>query len=508
MSFLKSSQEPRQKESSSASVRKKQKPNPDLLGFDLLFQLAHMSAVAAAGVTRAKIMSMAATIPTTTAHYFEDVDRIATSMNFQYAEACRIVGQKAQEEEVRGFFLRFASALNTGESESDFMAAEAAIQADAYGNVYERALETLKKWTDAFSALIVSAALIIVVATVSTMIFDLGTTFVGGLVVGMIGISGLGVWVIYRATPREIRTLRGTAALRSQVKVKKAFTMLFPAGLAMAALASLAKVDIGIIVIVFGAMMLPIGIMARRLDRRVTKYDEDIVTFLRVLGTTVSMIGTTPVVALSRMDMRSMPSLMEGVRRLRTRLEARISPEQSWTRFVDETGSELVGRSVRVFLDGTSLGGDPEEVGKRVSVLGSKVNQLRAKRRLVADSFTYLSLAMHAVISFLLIFVVEVVSGFNDLISNAGVNVPGGPGASIGSVLAFNSANLDFLRNSMIPVILVLGLVNALAPKVADGGYSHTFFYYLGLSMGLGGGALLVAPVLADLIFGAGQIVP
>ena len=205
--------------------------------------------------------------------------------------------------------------------------------------------------------------------------------------------------------------------------------------------------------------------------------------------------------------MRSMPSLAEGVRALRTRLVARVSPQLSWQRFVDETGSELVGRTIRIFLDGTSLGGNADVIGRRASVVGMKMNQLRAKRRLVSDSFTYLSMAMHAVIAFLLIFIVEIVNGFNQLIATAGVDVPGGPGASLGSVLAFNLANLEFLRKTMIPVILVLAVVNALAPKIADGGYAYTFFYYLGLTVILSGIALIVAPVFANIIFGVGETI-
>jgi flagellar protein FlaJ len=324
----------------------------------------------------------------------------------------------------------------------------------------------------------------------------------------MVGISGLGVWVIYRSVPREIRTLRGDAGDRTQAPVKRMVMMTMPVGLALAALATLIKVDFGIIMIVLGLLMLPAGFMAKALDRRVGKFDEDIATFLRVLGTTVSAIGTTPVVAMSRIDMRSMPSLVGGVRRLTTRLRARVAPDASWKRFVDETGSEIVARSVRVFLDGTNLGGDAEEVGKRASILGSKINQLRAKRRLVSSSFTYLSLAMHVVIAFLLIFIVEVVNGFNTLIASAGVDMPGGPGAALGSVLAFNLANLTFLRNSMVPVLVILGVVNALAPKVTDGGYALTLFYYLGLTSVLGGIAMVIAPILANLIFGATQIAP
>jgi flagellar protein FlaJ len=497
MSSSKSLTAPNKKASSKRVKPKTPKPNAELLGFDLLYQLAHMSAVAAAGVSRAKIMSMAATLRTSTAHYFDDVDKVAVAMNYPYAEAARVVGQKIEVQEIRGFLLRFASALNTGEPESDFLKAEASIQGEAYGNFYESRLETLKKWTDAFTALIVSASLIIVVATVSTMIFDLGMTFVGGLVLAMIGISLLGVWIIFRAVPREVRTIPGAGGDRTQAKVKKVMMMTMPAGLAAVAVASLLKLDFGLSLIGFGLLMMPVGVMAKRLDSRINKYDEDIATFLRVLGVTVSSIGSTAVVALGRIDMRSMP-----VRRLRTRLIARVDPVQSWQRFIDETGSELVNRSVRVYLDGTLLGGDPDEVGQRASLLGAKMNQLRAKRKLVAGSFTYLSMAMHVVIGFLLIFIVEVVGGFNELVSSAGVNVPGGPGAALGSVLAFNLDNLAFLRNSMVPVLLVLAVVNALAPKIAEGGYALTLFFYLGITTILSGVAMVVAPVLASVIFG------
>jgi archaellum biogenesis protein FlaJ (TadC family) len=100
----------------------------------------------------------------------------------------------------------------------------------------------------------------------------------------MIGISCLGVWIIYRAAPREIRTLQGEAGLRSQEKVRKAFIMLAPIGLALAALATLVKIDFGIMLLGLGLLLLPVGILAKRVDRKIKKQDEDIATFLRVLG--------------------------------------------------------------------------------------------------------------------------------------------------------------------------------------------------------------------------------
>ena len=157
---------------------------------------------------------------------------------------------------------------------------------------------------------------------------------------------------------------------------------------------------------------------------------------------------------------------------------------------------------------GRTLGGDAEEVGKRASLLGTKITQLREKRKLVSETFIYLSMAMQAVITFLLIFIVEIVNGFNTLIGTMGVGVPGGADAGLGSMLAFNLENLSFLKAAMLPVVVVLTLVNAIAPKVAAGDFSHAIFYYLGMSAVLGGFALVAAPVVANIIFGASTIGP
>lgn len=486
-------------------------PPEDKVGFDLLFQLAHLSSVSAAGMPRERMFRLAGEIPASTATYFKEIDRYVTSLGYQYAEACRMVGEAAPNEEVRTFLLRLSSALATGEKESDFFFNEAYVQAEAYGNIYEQHLETLKKWTDAFSALIVSAALIIVVATVSTMIYDLGTTFVGGLVVGMLLISGLGVWIIYRSAPREVKTLSSSsAAEESQARARLLFIILVPLSLMIASFMALAAVEVGIILLIVGGTILPVGLQAKRLDKQINRRDRDISTFLRVLGATVTAIGTTSVVALGRMDLRAMSSLAASAAGLRVRLLSRVATDLSWDKFVAESGSELVGRSVRVFQDGVNAGGDAEEIGRRAAVLSTKISMLRDKRLLVSSTFWWLSLAMHITISFLLIFIVEIVNGFNALIADAGAvgAASGGTGSAAGSVLAFNVQSLRLLQTMMIPVVIGLSVVNATAPKLADGGYGHTFFYYLGFTLAGAGAALLVAPYLADLIFTVGSSQP
>ena len=480
----------------------RQRPNRDLLGFDLLYQLTYLSAVAAAGIPRSHIFKLGAELPCTTAGYFHEVHRLAQSMNYQYAEACRLVGESVREPEVKSLLLRLSSSLATGEQPADFMNHEAHVQAEAYGNVYERNLEALRKWTDAYIALMVSVALIIVVATISTVIYNMGAGFLIGLVVVMLGISGLGSWIIYRTAPREVKTLPPPRGNLSQRLPRLLFLILVPGAMMAAAVLLMAGVPLGWVLAVVGVMLLPIGIAGWRLDAAVSRRDEDMSTFLRVLGATASATGTTPMEAMGRIDLRAIGSLAPAVQRLYTMLRSRVRPELCWGRFVVETGSELINRGARVFLDGVSLGGEAEEVGSRASLLTMKVNFMRAKRKLVSSTFGYLCLIMHITIVFLLLFVIEVVEGFSGVVMAAGMEGPAsGSVLSMSSILSFDFQSLDFLRQLVVPVVIILSVVNAITPKVTDGGYSHKFFFYLGVTLAGSGLSLALAPTLARLIF-------
>ena len=49
------------------------------------------------------------------------------------------------------------------------------VMLEDYTNEYERGIESLRKWTDAFVALLVSCNLVVLVALISNMIYNLGS---------------------------------------------------------------------------------------------------------------------------------------------------------------------------------------------------------------------------------------------------------------------------------------------------------------------------------------------
>ena len=68
--------------------------------------------------------------------------------------------------------------INLRNCEQEFIEQETRLEGERYGNEYERSVENLKKWSDAYSAILVSVSLIMVVSLVSTLLGSLDANFV------------------------------------------------------------------------------------------------------------------------------------------------------------------------------------------------------------------------------------------------------------------------------------------------------------------------------------------
>jgi len=480
------------------------KPAPK--DYDLVAQLAYMSALATANVGRENLFAKTAELGYSTSGYFHRVHLVAQRLNYDYARACQLVADQTKDERVRSLLLRFSSSLASGESESVFLARETEIQLEQYEQKYERDLESLRKWTDAYVALMVSVTLVVVVSMVSMMIYSVGTIFILGLATVMIGIAALGDWIIYRTSPVEPKTHRRPERSKTQEQMFSAAKMLLPAGALLGALVAFVF-NLGAGLIAAGVAVAPVGILAFMDDRRVDQYDRDVSTFLRSLGSVVGAIGTTVTEGMERLNQRSLASLEQGVRRLHVRLRSGIRPDLCWDRFISETGSELVDRSVSTFWDTTKLGGDPDQIGYLSSLFALKISLMRESRKLVSQSFMYLMVPLHAVLVGIMLFVTEVMVVFaNQLaqiqaqaIETTDPTTTGG--IDVTSVLAFAAPNVTFLRGFALVVALFLTVVNTWAPHTTAGGHHHKVWAYAAVTMVMTGLMLLVVPAIVGNLF-------
>ena len=175
-----------------------------------------------------------------------------------------------------------------------------------------------------------------------------------------------------------------------------------------------------------------------------------------------------------------------------------------------------------MMVDATQLGSQPGQVGQIVSDYAMSITQLRAGRQLTASTFSFLTMAMHATMVFILVFVLEIIDTFNSMLavvssevlneSGGGVEIPDNvqlpPGVSIpgGSDLAggldiFGSQDMAITSYAIIMVIIILTVANSLAPKFTAGGSNLKIASYLGILCIISGIVLGVVPMLTAKLF-------
>lgn len=471
--------------------------------YDLFYQLTYLSAMASAGLTRTKLFELAASAASISSDYFKGVNTLVAEFRFDYAEACRRVGIKAKSTNMRSFLLRLSDALRSGEPMSDFLSREAEAQSEEYGSRYERDLESLKQWTNAFSSITISVALIIIIQVISSMIYSMNQMMMMGLVFTGVAMSSLATWIIYRSAPQEQMVVPPRLGSVEQRRAISRMRLLVPIGVASSALMMLLGIELGYILIWAAILMLPIGRAAMVSDGLRRKKDEEFATFLRSAGGMATASGATINLALTRLDLSSFPNLEADIERLSTRLEARVDPVVCWHKFGMESGSKLISSVADIFFSAIQMGGEPERVGYLCSLFVAKATQLRARRRLTAGTFSGLITVMQAAVAGLMVFVLAIVTSFASLIgeimpeTDAAQSGTGAPQMSMG-MAQFSQSELAFLSTLTVSMVLMLAFVSATAIIVSDGGYRFKVAFYMAMTIFISGVSMVFVPPLVS----------
>jgi flagellar protein FlaJ len=284
------------------------------IDFDLITQLTHMSAVATSGIARDKLFEGTAELDYSTSKYFRRVHRVAQRLNYDYSQACEIVGEQAKIESVQNLLLHFATALSAGEPEADFLKRETDVQLELYGKKYERDMESLRKWTDAYVALMVSTTLIVVVSLVSMMIYPVGTMAIAGLAFIVMLVTAAGGWIIFSVAPHEVKTHRLARRSAEQQQMDRLAVVLITIAGPVFVL-SWIVLSLGIAMILGALLLTPIAWLSWVDDAKIDKRDKDTPAFLRGLGSVMGAVGTTVAEGLARLNRRSLGAMETTSRR-------------------------------------------------------------------------------------------------------------------------------------------------------------------------------------------------
>jgi len=492
------------------------------IGFDLLSSLTYMSVLSIANLPRDNVLEECGRQNSKTSVFFEYVHRLVKRVGMEYTHAFQLVSERAKPESLKSLLLRFSASISSGESEQEFIVQEAKAERERYSNEYEKSIENLRKWTDAYAAILISVTLIMVVSLVSSMMGSLPQSFVSIMAFAVLFITSIGLFVIYKSAPVEqVMFDRDEYTTKSRRLARRLLITLVPLALVVTMLIAPRFGLIGGFSVAFlfiGVSLAPTGFLAWKDSARVTKLDSELPTFVRSLGNVAGATGFTITQALTKIDTKSMGSLKSYINPLNSRLAARLPVEVCWERFRDETGSELVNRTTKMLVDGTELGAQADQVGQICSDYAQTVTGLRAKLYLASSTFSYLTIPMHATTTFILVFVLHIITGFNNRLSsvdisdasassqnaldNAGAQVQvGDPSGVTGSISIFQDQDLTGVTAIIIFVVIILTIANALAPKFASGGSDLKIASYLSIMCLISGFILGVVPPMTAGIF-------
>jgi flagellar protein FlaJ len=350
----------------------------------------------------------------------------------------------------------------------------------------------------------VSASLIVIINMVMTMIYSVSPTLMAAMIFVSVASTFAVAWLIFRASPQETKCVPLERGSKAQRLSRRLFFYLVPPMLVICTLLAAFGLDKGWLLILAAGFLAPIGFVSAKADQLISAKDSEISSFLRSLGGSATSRGTTLKEALASMKRDSFPSLQADIRMLDLRLKSFGKPELCWKVFGMETGSKLTEQAVGIFYEAINLGGDPERAGNLTSIFAMKTAMLRAQRIGIASSFSWLTIAMHVVMTGLMIFLIGILEQFGIKLEEAMASM-GSSTQVLGTMglqnmFSFSSSQVHFLYGLTVALIIFLSLINAFAIVSSEGAHLIKMTFYLAILLLLSGLCFLTVPSLVKLV--------
>ena len=96
-----------------------------------------------------------------------------------------------------------------------------------------------------------------------------------------------------------------------------------------------------------------------------------------------------------------------------SKLNLGLDENQSWNRFIGESGSNNIYKYTNIFRDSVTLGGSPDKVGLIVGTSSLEQVLLRDKRHMVSMGFVSLLVPMHAAMVGILLFLFNIMANIS-----------------------------------------------------------------------------------------------
>lgn len=483
---------------------------------DILFMMTYMASLALARATRPELFASASERSEyVSSKYIKKVNILTMGWGFSYKESLEITADRVKNPLLQSLFNRFSNSIDSGVPDEEFLGNELVTTRNVYVSNQEQGFELLKKWGDAYVAMLLSAAVVAVTMMISVAIYSptgLDTTLAISYSLTL-GISIFGILLMYMSVPDDPKT-HGLDTWRSkeQLSIRRIERILVPIVALIALVMTIAGVNAGFIFLFIGLMMGPLGIIGLIDDTNISQRDDDFSVFIRSLGSVMEGQGTTMPIALAQVDKKSLVALEPLVRSVHSKMNLGLEEELIWERFIGESGSNLIYKYLNIFRDTVATGGPAGEIGKVVGNSMQNMVLLRQKRDMLAKGFIILLIPMHLMMVAILVALFNILLTLTTAITSMMEQFAKASASASGDVMsgnAFLSGSLSMFINFpkeqmttfVVTTMLILTVADVLAAKIVWGGDRYMYYLYIAIFFSLSGLIFLILPFLVTIFF-------
>ncbi len=485
------------------------------MGPDLLFMVTYMASTTTAQATRPEIFAYTAVRKEyVTCKYIERVEFFVKRWNYSYVQALSIIAERAKNDMLRSMLNRFGNSMESGVPDEDFLNRELGTIRSVYRNSYEQGLEMLKKWSDAYIAMLFAGSLVGIIMMISVAIYSPGdpqsTLMSSYMVVG--GIAVFGIVTMYRSVPSDDKTHNLPKGSKEQDLIHRLEKKVIPLAAMGAIILFLISGNAGLSMLFIGLLLLPLGVIGYLDDQNIIKRDAEFTTFIRSLGAVMGGKGVTIANALGEIDRKSLETLEPFINGVYSKLNLGLDEKLTWERFLHECGSNLIYKYLNIFRDAVELGGKPDIIGQ---IVGSSMLEqvlLREKRNNVSMGFVILLVPMHAMMVgiFLLLFhilmtmsraIQTVMTSFGETgAALSGSTTAGALGSQMPIDLFVNFPEAEMNMYVLI-MISIISIANIIVGKIVMGGDRYMFYFFTSFILAVTGIIYIAAPEIVAMFF-------
>ncbi|MDO8840982.1 MAG: flagellar assembly protein FlaJ, partial [Methanocalculus sp.] len=142
---------------------------------DILFMVTYMDSLAIAHASRPEIFANTAERKEyASSKAIKKVEFFVKRWGYSYVQALSITAERLEQGVLKTLLNRFSNSMESGVPDQDFLDGEISSSMEIFRNNQESGFELLKKWADAYIAMLLSAIVIAVTIMISVAIYAPG----------------------------------------------------------------------------------------------------------------------------------------------------------------------------------------------------------------------------------------------------------------------------------------------------------------------------------------------